>query len=40
MIRLFFSQFSNIRMLLKYAISGGIAALVQIGTLVLLVERA
>ncbi|MEK7607795.1 MAG: GtrA family protein [Patescibacteria group bacterium] len=27
-------------MLLKYAISGGIAALVQIGTLVLLVERA
>jgi len=39
MIRLFFSQFSNIRMLIKYGISGGIAASVQIGTLIFLVER-
>jgi putative flippase GtrA len=40
MIKLFFRQFSNWKMVLKYGISGGVAVLVQMGTLVLLVERA
>lgn len=39
MIKLFFSQFSDVKMLVKYGISGGMAALVQVGTLVFLVER-
>ncbi|MDO8579722.1 MAG: GtrA family protein [bacterium] len=39
MIKLFFSQFSDVKMLIKYGISGGIAALVQIGTLIFLVEQ-
>lgn len=39
MIKSFFSQFSNIKMLIKYGISGGMAVLVQLGTLIFLVER-